>query len=163
MGEAKRRKKLDPNWGKGTRKSSLDKIADGLVERMIANREWHQTNMDSAAPDHLENLKCVLLGLTLIEGINSIQLPELNKSQNQIFNSICKTLAKFVLQDPNHSLSAERSPFLKENKEVTREVGVTLNSVGGCSLMVQAAKMIVPPCDRRELEVVWDGIGKWKM
>ena len=161
MGEAKRRKKLDPNWGKG--KSSLDRIADGLVERMIANKEWHKTNMDSATPDHLENTKCVIFGLMLIEGINSIQLLELSKSQNQIFNTVCKTLAKFVLQDPNHSLSAERSPFLKENQSATREAGVTLNSVGGCSLMVKAAYMIVPPCDRRELEVVWDGIGEWRM
>ncbi len=160
MGEAKRRKKLDPDWGKG--KARLDRIAERLVEAGIANEEWQNTDLDSASSYHRENLESVVFGLMLIEGVKSIQLPGLSKHQTESLNKVCKTLAGFVLRDPNHSLSAERSPFLGENETATREVGKTLNEIGGFSLMVQVAEMIVPPCDRRELECVWHGIGEWK-
>ena len=160
MGEAKRRKKLDPNWGKG--KARLARTANRLSSEMIANQEWQ--NPDSNPPSYLhqENLSSVIFGLMLLEGVKSIGLPGLSKNQTQSLNKVCKTLAGFVLQDPNHSLSAERSPFIGENETATKEVGKTLNEIGGISLMIQVAEMIVPPCDRRELECVWHGIGEWK-
>ena len=110
-----------------------------LIEAEIANEEWQ--NPDLAKP---------------------IELPGLSKHQTESLNKVCKTLSGFVLQDPNHSLSAERSPFMGENETATIEAGKTLNEIGGISLMIQVAKMIVPPCDQRELDYVWHGIGEWK-
>ena len=160
MGEAKRRKKLDPDWGKG--KALKGRIADRLVEAGIANKEWQNPDSNPAPLHHQENLESVIFGLMLREGVKSIRLPGLSKNQTQSLNKVCKTLAGFVLQDPNHSSSAERSPFIGENETATREAGKTLNDIGGISLMLQVAEMIVPPCDRRELECVWHGIGEWK-
>ena len=133
MGEAKRRQKLDPDWGKG--KARLDRIADRLGSGMIANEEWHSPDLDPAPLHHQENLESVALGLMLREGVKSIGLPGLSKNQTERLNSVCKMLAEFVLQDPNHSLSAERSPFLGENETATKEIGKTLNEIGGFSLV----------------------------
>ena len=160
MGEAKRRKKLDPNWGKG--KARLGRTANRLVETGIANEEWQNPDSNPPSLHHQENLESVIFGLMLVEGVKSIGLPGLSKNQTERLNSVCKMLAEFVLQDPNHSLSAERSPFLGENETATKEIGKTLNDIGGFSLMLQVAEMIVPPCDRRELECVWHGIGEWR-
>ena len=160
MGEAKRRKKLDPDWGKGTPR--LDRTAERLVKERIANKEWQNPDRDFAPLHHQENLKSVVFDLMLLEGVKSIQIPGLSKHQTESLNKVCKMLAEFVLGDPNHSLSSERSPFLGENETATIEAGKTLNDIGGLSLMVQVASMIVPPCDLRELECVWHGIGEWK-
>ncbi len=160
MGEAKRRQNLDPDWGKG--KALKGRTAARLVEAGIANEEWQNPEPGNASLHHRENLESVVFGLMLREGVKSIGLPGLSKHQTESLNKVCKTLAGFVLQDPNHSLSAERSPFIGENETATREAGKTLNDIGGFSLMVQVAEMIVPPCDRRELECVWHGIGEWK-
>ena len=160
MGEAKRRKKLAPDWGKG--KALKGRIADRLVEGACANKEWQNPDSNPPSLHHLLNLESVIFGLMLREGVKSIRLPGLSKNQTERLNKVCKMLAGFVLQDPNHSLSPERSPFIGENETATKEIGKTLNDIGGFSLMVQVAEMIVPPCDRRELECVWHGIGEWK-
>jgi len=160
LGEAKRRKKLDPDWGK--EKTRLDIIANKLAEETIANKEWQNPDLYSQSFHHQKNLECVIFGLMLRKGVKSLGLPELSKNQTQTLNEICKMLAGFVLQDPNHSLSAERSPFLGENEMITREAGKILNDIDGVSLMEQVIEMIVPPCDRREIECIWHGIGEWK-
>lgn len=113
----------------------------------------------------------------LVKGVKSLQLqgatkqhghltrlgfPQTTCPQNKTLNSACKTLAQFVLDDPNSSFSMMRSPLAGDNEAVTRQIGSTLNNIGGISLMIQIATEVVPPCARRELEVVWHGIGEWK-
>jgi hypothetical protein len=56
----------------------------------------------------------------------------------------------------------DRDVYLGEDyKPRTREIGETLNRLGGFQLMVWVADQI-PPHDHRVLEAAWDGIGEWR-
>ncbi len=53
-----------------------------------------------------------------------------------------------------------RSPFLEKNREKVRELGESLNKIGGFPLMVKMCESM-PLWDQRELECAWHGIGDW--
>ena len=205
MGEAKRRKKLDPNFGKGfgrnlkqskQKQRLMDsrnqlqsfKVKEGRLPQkyvdLIANSEWHDWSIppeskarmednakalgfplamiDSVIKQHQQNVEVViqLAGLLLGEQ----EMPQGNKTSSPQLTDIVKELAEMILADAEPSLSGKRSPFSanQETIDKVKGIGSQLNELGGTDLMGSIVIKYVPPCDRRELDLLWHGIGDWK-
>lgn len=54
-----------------------------------------------------------------------------------------------------------RSPFLENNHERTKELGERLWEIGKLPSM-QKALLQMPKYDQHELDCIWDGIGDWR-
>lgn len=55
-----------------------------------------------------------------------------------------------------------RTVFLGQEKNVTREIGQRLHEIGGHELMIYAYKQVLE-YDQLELSHAWDGVGLWKI
>lgn len=66
MGEAKRRKNLDPTWGRKRQqlqeKPRSEDVAPKLVEKIIANPEWHSKTFDSESASRIQD-RSIALGM----------------------------------------------------------------------------------------------------
>lgn len=70
----------------------------------------------------------------------------------------------------NKTKNPERNVFLNIDgtpNEQAYEIGIKLNELGGLEAMQQAGRAVLNMPDRirgdaEELEICWDGIGKWK-
>lgn len=76
-------------------------------------------------------------------------------------SEIVSELLAMVQADTRDRGDENRSPFLKNNRARTRELGLQLWELGGIRLM-QKALGKVPGYDQRGLEIAWDSIGYWR-
>jgi hypothetical protein len=77
-----------------------------------------------------------------------------------VLNECVKLLLEFSIS-AGEWYSVDRSAFLGENLDKTREIGVAIYQIGGIKAMISICQMI-PEIDRRELDYAWDGVGIWK-
>ncbi len=83
------------------------------------------------------------------------------QKQLQPHEAVLMELLLMSFADTRSHGDPERAAFLGETRQRTREIGQQLNRLGGWNLMSWVADKI-PKYDQRELEVAWDGIGKWR-
>ena len=154
-------------------------------KHQIANTEWHSAKLNPdlvlnfrgkfatqgleldrftavALENHQKNLNAVIFCLTVINYPFDLFKGSASSREKKTLVSAFTALAKLVLADPHDSLSSKRSPFAGDNAPKTIKIGKTLNKQGGKNLMSHAMRLLVPPCDQRELDIIWHGIGDWK-
>ena len=119
-------------------------------QKMIKNYlAMHEKNVGVA-------MACVLDRYTI-----DYSFEHFSEAQNNLLTWCLRFISKRIIEDCNFSLSEERKPFLKQI-EKTMAVGKKLHDLGGFDLMLCAYQDFVPPCDRPQLNQVWNGIGTWK-
>ena len=73
---------------------------------------------------------------------------------------IIAELTAMTQADDRHQDDENRSPFLENNRERTKELGERLWEIGKLPLMQKALSQM-PKYDQHELDCCWDGVGDW--
>ena len=143
---------------------------------LIANTEWHSwsisparivriednAKMDSMIQQHQKDVEIVIQLAGLLLGEQEMSLDD--QHPYPLLTKIAKELAEMILADSEHSFSEQRSPFSvnQETIDNAKRIGTRLNEIGGWELMGAIHNDCVPSCDRKELDLLWHGIGYWK-
>lgn len=169
MGEANRRKKLDPNFGKKPKYLSLDMLK--LPEAEISNKSmWEQ--LGNIPEDCLPEYKMDFTNLDILMAIqmnffqelnamrlrvkNNWSMSEFNKGRLFLFEAIAKAFEIDRLE------SFTDDGFGKQKYEI-RKAGVMLNNSGGTKDMQDPLIWLFLPKEiHRFIDLYWDGIGEWR-
>ena len=151
MGEAKRRKALDPAFGRSFRSSPQVLAIDEYGG--IASDPW---SLIVALSKVKEREREISYQAALRQSrIDASCKPWRNEKTALIDELRTMSLAQGCKMTP------DRSVYLGANKCRVREIGQRLHNIGGWDSMLYAASFI-PSYDHRELDWAWDGIGEWK-
>ena len=162
MGEAKRRKKLDPTWGKKT----------GLNWKQLKRIREEFSPPRPVAPDpHLPDLKVNCLDDWDASSWrweyeqDPIPWQLMQKELNAIDERIRKGWSVTPYQHGQAELFRALIPCVTEgdaNYDLLKSAGESLWESGGSRDMFDALSAWTPRCCHRLVDVVWDGIGDWK-
>ena len=143
---------------------------------LIANEQWHSwsippkylaigednAKMDSIIQQHQQNVEIVIQLAGLVLGEQEMSLDD--QHPYPLLTAIVTELAEMILADGRKSLSGKRAPFTVNQETIakTKRIGTRLNEIGGWELMGAIHNDYVPSCERKELDLLWHGIGYWK-
>lgn len=137
MGEAKRRKKLDPTFGVVSRK--VKEAADEFIVKK-------QAELQARAIEEMqrwESMKAELAGIKRLGANTPYQ-----KARMMLYESL---------------LPLENNPEAEIKEEVVREAGLILfESEGMKGLYDRLLWLFIPKSCNRIIDILWDGIGEWR-
>lgn len=177
MGEAKRRKNIDPNYGKPQHVNSTFEHPKSIDEQSVsafvrAVNEEIEKVLSPSDPSplvnaqleeqmrakHIHRLRGYLDAASqlreLYEGASFL----VEGRQHDVTGEL-RSLLEIVCSDTEISGSG-RTSFLGQHKDLAKQVGQALEEKGGLVLMSAVMEQI-PELDQRLLDYAWDGIGDW--
>ena len=178
MGDSKRRKQLDPNYGvsKFAYSNEVLRISDAevaLLNLELKDRGWSEKTIKAAnalrEAGRGEDILQRIWGKELQQWVDSAKSLEALSSFSYsgkfpcIWRDRIECHARSLLRMSIHldPLNSDSSAFLGETKPDVQRIGRDLNDWGGTALMFAIAE-IIPKGFQRELDYAWDGIGGWK-